>query len=67
MGEMLKELGKLFYNFSILFLGAVIIQPWLKGAYSLHTLMAGFLGLISFIVLGSILIVLGSKLEERGG
>jgi len=65
MGEMLKELGKLFYNFALLFLGAVIIQPWLKGVYSIKTLMAGFSGLLSFIFLGSILIVLGDKLENE--
>ena len=65
MGEMLKELGKLFYNFALLFLGAVILQPWLKGSYSLKTLMAGFSGLMSFIFLGSILIVLGARLENK--
>ena len=65
MGEMLKELGKLFYNFALIFLGAVIVQPWIKGMYSIKTLIAGFVGLVSFVFLGSILIVLGVSLGNR--
>jgi hypothetical protein len=65
MGEMLKELGKLFYNFALLIAGAVIIQPWVKGNYSFTTFAVGFLGIIGSIVLGSILIILGDKFKNK--
>lgn len=65
MGEMLKELGKLFYNLVLLITGAVIIQPWIKGTYSMTTLLVGFFSISGSLILGSALIVLGEKLKNK--
>ncbi|RTZ60065.1 MAG: hypothetical protein DSZ31_02735 [Gammaproteobacteria bacterium] len=63
MGEMLKELGKLFYNLALLIAGAVIIQPVIKGNFSQINLIFGSISFLGFVILGSVLITVGEKLK----
>ena len=64
MSEMLKELGKLFYNLALLVAGAVIIQPLVKGHFSVKSFLLGSLAFVGLVFLGSVLIVAGEKLKD---
>jgi hypothetical protein len=65
MGEMLKELGKFFYNLALLIAGGLILQPLAKGNLSEYLLVIGTISIIGFVITGSILIVIGEKLKNR--
>jgi hypothetical protein len=67
MGEMLKELGKFFYNFALIIGGAGIVQPLIKGTYSKTLLISSFVSFFLLILLGSALIALGEKLKSKEG
>jgi hypothetical protein len=67
MGEMLKELGKFFYNFALIIGGAGIVQPLIKGNYSQTLLISSFVSFFLLILLGSALIALGEKLKSKEG
>ena len=65
MGEVLKELGKFLYNLSLLIAGALILQPLSRGELSTHLTILAVLSLISFVIVGSVLIYTGEKLKNK--
>ena len=65
MGEMLKELGKFFYNFALIVGGAGLVQLLFEGKYSLSSLVWGIVSFSLLVVLGSALIVIGEKLKTE--
>ena len=66
MGESLKEFGKHLLNLALAIAIYLLIQPFLKGNYTLRLILVGVAFYFVLIILGIVLINLGNKLEKGG-
>jgi len=66
MGEALKEFGKHLLNLALAIAIYLLIQPFLKGNYTLKSILVGIAFYFALIILGIVLINLGNNLEKGG-
>ncbi len=64
-GKVFEELGKTFFNLSLLLIGTVVVQPFASGKLSLTLAFWGIFGFFLFIGLGIFLIDYGERLKEK--
>ena len=67
MGEALKELGKHLLNLALAVAVYLLIQPFLKGEFSLKVFSIGFLFYLLLAGLGFLLIIFGNTLSNKEG
>ena len=67
MGEALKEVGKHLLNLALAVAVYLLIQPFLKGIFSLKTFIIGISFYFLLIASGILLIILGNRLSDKEG
>ena len=64
MGEALKEVGKHLLNLALAIAVYILIQPLLKGAFSLKAFLLGLVFYLILVALGILLIAIGDRLSN---
>ena len=67
MGEAVKEVGKHLLNLALAVAVYLLIQPFLKGKFSLKVFTIGFLFYLTLAGFGFLLITYGNKLSNKEG
>jgi len=65
MPKFFEELSKHFLNVALLFIGALIIQPFVAGQLKKLYLILGSVGYLSFLSFSFILMYLSEKLNKK--